>query len=426
MSIARLSLDDDLSINVPPPFELTGAARVRAGSAGDAGSALPSPPAPGSGAGAPSAAVAAVPPPPSPLVVVALRRYTGLANQGATCYMNSLLQTLFMTPEFRRVLYAWRYTRAAAAVAVVDAGAGAGAGADTGAAAASAGSDAGPPADVLGDSIPYQLQLLFGQLQLTSQRAITTTALTRSFGWGGADAFQQHDVQELARVLFDALERSLAGTADCQVINDLFKGTYHDYVRCEECGSERRRTDTFLDLNLAVKPFGAVAALGSVGEALDEFVKAEVMDGSDKVACERCARKTKSVKGLKIAQPPYLLQLLLNRCEAGGRGAWARGARRAARYSKIFRDSARVPLPTPLAPSQLRLRLRDAEPAEAQRPHDVPLAAGPQWLRHGGRRCRVRGARVARRRRRARLRLGCGASLAGRGRGRGDKRRRRY
>ena len=30
----------------------------------------------------------------------------GLENQGATCYLNSLLQSLYMSPEFRRGIYA--------------------------------------------------------------------------------------------------------------------------------------------------------------------------------------------------------------------------------------------------------------------------------------------------------------------------------
>ena len=33
------------------------------------------------------------------------QEFVGLSNQGATCYMNSLLQTLFMTPDFRNELY---------------------------------------------------------------------------------------------------------------------------------------------------------------------------------------------------------------------------------------------------------------------------------------------------------------------------------
>lgn len=35
--------------------------------------------------------------------------YKGLPNIGATCYINSFIQTLFMTPEFRDRIYEWTY-----------------------------------------------------------------------------------------------------------------------------------------------------------------------------------------------------------------------------------------------------------------------------------------------------------------------------
>ena len=40
------------------------------------------------------------------------KKYRGLQNQGATCYLNSLIQTLYMTPEFRSILYSWDYKEA--------------------------------------------------------------------------------------------------------------------------------------------------------------------------------------------------------------------------------------------------------------------------------------------------------------------------
>ena len=79
--------------------------------------------------------------------------YVGLSNQGATCYLNSLLQTLFMTPEFRKAIFSWHYDRAIN----------------------------GPEQHC----IPLQLQRLFGQLALGKLKAVDTIALTKSFGWEG-------------------------------------------------------------------------------------------------------------------------------------------------------------------------------------------------------------------------------------------------
>ena len=38
--------------------------------------------------------------------------YCGLANQGATCYLNSLLQSMYMLPGFRAAVYGWRFDEA--------------------------------------------------------------------------------------------------------------------------------------------------------------------------------------------------------------------------------------------------------------------------------------------------------------------------
>lgn len=38
-----------------------------------------------------------------------LFNYVGLVNQAMTCYLNSLLQALYMTPEFRNALYKWEF-----------------------------------------------------------------------------------------------------------------------------------------------------------------------------------------------------------------------------------------------------------------------------------------------------------------------------
>ncbi len=41
--------------------------------------------------------------------VFSLTGYVGLVNQAMTCYLNSLLQSLYMTPEFRNALHRLAY-----------------------------------------------------------------------------------------------------------------------------------------------------------------------------------------------------------------------------------------------------------------------------------------------------------------------------
>jgi ubiquitin carboxyl-terminal hydrolase 47 len=56
-----------------------------------------------------------------------------------------------------------------------------------------------------------QLQKLFAQLQLSERPAITTGALTKSFGWTSSDAFVQQDVHECLSVMFEFLGQQSIG-----------------------------------------------------------------------------------------------------------------------------------------------------------------------------------------------------------------------
>lgn len=100
----------------------------------------------------------------------AMTGYVGLKNQGATCYMSSLLQSLFFTNYFRKSVF-----------------------------------DIPTADDEPSKSVALALQRVFYQMA-TSPSAVDTTELTKSFGWTSLESFMQHDVQEFNRVLQDNLE----------------------------------------------------------------------------------------------------------------------------------------------------------------------------------------------------------------------------
>lgn len=206
--------------------------------------------------------------------------YVGLVNQAMTCYLNSLLQTLFMTPEFRNALYRWEYKGSRAEAS---------------------------------KSIPYQIQKLFLLLQTADRSAIETTSLTKSFGWDSSEAWQQHDIQELCRVMFEALEQSFANTDQANLIDTLYQGKMKDYVKCLVCGNENARMDSFLDIPLPIRPFGSSTAYQSLEEALGAFVAPELLNGNNQYRCSKCNAMCDAHKGLKFTRYPYLLTIHLKR-----------------------------------------------------------------------------------------------------------------
>ncbi|XP_057990811.1 ubiquitin C-terminal hydrolase 12-like isoform X3 [Hevea brasiliensis] len=199
--------------------------------------------------------------------------YVGLKNQGATCYMNSLLQTLYHIPYFRKAVYHMPTTEN----------------------------------DMPSGSIPLALQSLFYKLQY-SDTGVATKELTKSFGWDTYDSFMQHDVQELNRVLCEKLEDKMKRTVVEGTIQQLFEGHHMNYIECINVDYKSTRKESFYDLQLDVKGCQDVYA------SFDKYVEVERLEGDNKYHAEQHGLQD-ARKGVLFIDFPPVLQLQLKRFE---------------------------------------------------------------------------------------------------------------
>ena len=196
--------------------------------------------------------------------------YVGILNQGATCYMNSLLQTLYHTNYFRKCVY-----------------------------------QLPTESDEVGASIPLALQRLFYNLQF-SDSAVSTKELTKSFGWSTMDAMYQHDVQELNRVLCDNLETKMKGTEVDGAIGKLFEGKLFNYIKCLNVDYSSTRTESFFDVSLDVK------GNKNVYDAFEDYIAEDTLDGDNQYSTDDYGKQD-AVKGMRFEVLPPILQLHLKR-----------------------------------------------------------------------------------------------------------------
>ncbi|XP_049403180.1 ubiquitin C-terminal hydrolase 12-like [Solanum stenotomum] len=199
--------------------------------------------------------------------------YVGLKNQGATCYMNSLLQTLYHIPYFRKAVYHMPTTEN----------------------------------DNPSGSIPLALQSLFYKLQY-NDTSVATKELTKSFGWDTYESFMQHDVQELNRVLCEKLEDKMKGTVVEGTIQQLLEGHHMNYIECINVDYKSTRKESFYDLQLDVKGCRDVYA------SFDKYVEVERLEGDNKYQAEQHGLQD-ARKGVLFIDFPPVLQLQLKRFE---------------------------------------------------------------------------------------------------------------
>ncbi|QPG75978.1 hypothetical protein FOA43_003364 [Brettanomyces nanus] len=210
--------------------------------------------------------------------------YVGINNQGATCYLNSLLQSYYFTKKFRKKVYQ---------IPTQD----------------EVSFDVPSFKDYLEQpkSVSLSLQRIFYNLQ-TSDKPIDTMELTSSFGWTSADAFTQHDVQEMNRILMDKLERKMKHTDIEGCLNDIFVGNMKSFIRCIDVEYESSRTEDFWDIQLNVK------GLKNIKQSFENYVELELLEGENKYDAAGYGLQA-AEKGVVFESFPPVLHLQLKRFE---------------------------------------------------------------------------------------------------------------
>ena len=199
--------------------------------------------------------------------------FVGLKNQGMTCYMNSVLQSLYHIPAFRRIVYAMPITGS----------------------------------EDESSSIPLNLQRLFTKMQL-SDTACSTTSLTKSFGWGDAETMMQHDVQEFLRVLLDNIETKLKGSTNEGAIAGIFRGKFRNFIRCMNVDYESFREEEFYDLQMLVKD------MGDLQHSFEQYIETEKLIGDNQYQTDKFGKQDAEM-GVEFIEFPKVLQIHLRRFE---------------------------------------------------------------------------------------------------------------
>lgn len=158
------------------------------------------------------------------------------------------------------------------------------------------------------DNSAYTLQRLFYQLQ-TSNAAVGTNELTKSFGWETRHIFEQQDVQELSRKLMEQMEKKMKGTEYEKVLPEMFSGKIKTYISCINVPYESSRVEDFWDVQLNV------SGNKNLQESFQDYIQVEKLDGENQYFAGDEHKLQDANKGVIFMSFPDVLHLQLKRFE---------------------------------------------------------------------------------------------------------------
>ena len=207
-------------------------------------------------------------------------KYTGLKNLAATCYLNSVMQLLFMIPEFRFLI-----------LSLTD------------------GKDKERGEYLDDDNMFHQLQKLFTNLLLSADGYCIPKEFFLSLkdpnGKFYSNMNEQRDSQEFYLYICEKLESILESITPQQyLIQNFFCGKMCYISECQKCKNITNRHEEYKCLSLEVDQYK------SLEESLNKYISSEKIKD---FTCENCDMKVTINRKCLISQLPNYLVIHLKR-----------------------------------------------------------------------------------------------------------------
>ncbi|CAD8075134.1 unnamed protein product [Paramecium sonneborni] len=202
--------------------------------------------------------------------------YVGLYNLACICYMNSLLQQLYMVPAFRERL-----------LRVED-----------------------KNTCIQEENLLHQLKCLFLALKYSQKQYHNPKKFCHAFkdlDGNPTNIFEQMDVDEFCNLLMDRIELNIKSTSDEDLVKRFFGGVMSNEIIGKTCPHYSEREEPFFAISLPV------ANKKNLEECLQTLVHGDLLEGENAYNCEQCNKKVSALKRMCIKKLPDHLILVLKR-----------------------------------------------------------------------------------------------------------------